>query len=115
MKRIAPRRTPVLGCRLIAAAKRFIKRISGGVLPRQAKVNQVIAGGALRPSESPRSAVEVSVSIDLGGVESVWVHSRGIEHDVVHRAIPVCNVPFMHELYTLIPKQSDDLISEDEI
>ena len=95
MKRIALCPIPVLGCRLITAAKRFIKRISRGVLPRQAKVNQVIAGRPLRPGVLLRS--EVSVSFDLGGVESVWVHSRGIEHDVVRRAISVCNVPLMHE------------------
>ena len=73
----------------------------------------MIAGRPLRPGVFLRSAVEVSVSFDLGGVESVWVHPRGIEHDVIRRAIPVCDVPLMHELYTLIPRPSD-LISEDE-
>lgn len=82
-------------------------RIPGGVLPRQTKVNQVIARGPLRPGISLRSAIEVSVPIDLSWVESVGIHSRGIEHDVVSRAIPVCDVPLMHELYALIPRQSD--------
>lgn len=71
-------------------------------------------GGPLRAGVSLRFAVEVSGDIDLLEMESVWVHSRGIEHDVLRRAIPVCNLPLMHEVYTLIPRLSD-LISEDEI
>ena len=75
----------------------------------------MIAGGRGRCVRvSLRSVVEVSVSIDLRGVESMWVHSRGIEHDIVRRATPVYHVPLMHELYTLIPRQSD-LTSEGEI
>ena len=78
---------PMFRCWLITAAKRGIERLSRVVLPRQAKINQVITGRPLCPGVSLGPAFEVSTSIHLRGVESLGVHFRRIEHDIVGSAV----------------------------
>jgi len=56
-------------------------------MPRQTEVDQVIARGPLRPGISLRSTFEVTAPVDLRGVKSMRVHLRGVEHDVVCRAV----------------------------
>ena len=88
MERIAWGAISVLRGRLITAAQRFIKHFSRAVVPREAKIDQVITGGMLRPAVSYHSAFEVLTPIHLRGVESLGVHFRGVKHDVVRCAVP---------------------------
>ena len=62
--------------------------ISTGVLAGQAKVNQNVARGTLRPSVSSRFAFEVLLSVVLDWVKSVGIHPGRIEHNVIRRAVP---------------------------
>jgi hypothetical protein len=100
---------------LVSASQRFVQCISGEVLSRQAKVDEVVAGRALRPCISFRGTLEVPTSIDLGRVKPFRIHFRRIEHDIVCCAIastkkvrlesshstvgfiPVGDLPLMHE------------------
>ena len=79
---------PMFRCWLITAAKRCIERLSRVILPRQAKINQVITGRPLCPGVSLSPAFEVSASIHLRGVKSLGVHLRWVEHNVVCCVVP---------------------------
>jgi hypothetical protein len=57
-------------------------------LAGQAEVNEVVAWGSLCPVVSCGFSFEVPTSIDFDRVESVGVHPRRIEHDVVCRTVP---------------------------
>lgn len=81
----------------------------------------------MRPGICFRSTLEVPFSIDLDGMKPMWIHFRGIEHDIVSRAIaftkmvrvdsshvivgfiPVGNLPLMHESDALCEEYQDDV------
>ena len=87
LKRITASPPLMFRRRLVSTSQRFVQCISGGILARQTKVNEEVAGRALRPSISFCNTLEVPISIDLDRVKPIRIHFRRIEHDVVSCAI----------------------------
>jgi hypothetical protein len=73
--------------RLVSTTYRFIQYIPRGVLAGQTKVDEIINRRALSPSISLCSALEIPIPINFDRMESLRIHPRGVEHDVVSRAI----------------------------